>query len=310
MESFSRSGKPTGVIGIGNGRGASRIELVFDGSVGWFRARGSCGSVSASLCQDQAMSFAREDVDDLLARTGRMCAICNRLHGVQVHHITPVSEGGADDVSNAVPLCPNCHNETHAKYASGRTTRLYTERELRSHLARTIELAARQFSLRPGSADWQHDVDLVAFYGTSLDRPAFRTHFHNELSFADFDQALEDTVLALNTGYLRTRDGTVIKMAEGKRDLVNRGWAEAIDTVVRHIMEARTELRRGLGLDQMLVRLEHHPGRWLDRYDVDLRSNRALGMLIDQHRQDAIDVLNGVLDEARLAKLKAIGNWA
>lgn len=255
------------------------------------------------------MAFAREDVDDLLARTGRMCAVCNRLHGVQVHHITPVSEGGADDVSNAVPLCPNCHDETHAKYASGRTTRLYTERELRSHLARTIELAARQVSLRPGSADWQHDVDLIAFYGASLDRPAFRTHFHNELSFADFDQPLEDTVLALNTGFLRTRDGTVIKRAEGKRDLVNRAWAEAVDAVVCRVMEVRTALRSGLGLDQMLVHLEHHPGRWLDRYDVDLRSNRALGMLIDQHRQEDVEILNGVLDEAGLAKLKPIGAW-
>lgn len=31
-----------------------------------------------------------------------------RLH---VHHITPVSEGGSDNYSNLIALCPNCHDE-------------------------------------------------------------------------------------------------------------------------------------------------------------------------------------------------------
>lgn len=252
------------------------------------------------------MAFAKRDVEDLLARTGRMCAVCNRLHRVQVHHITPVSEGGADHISNAIPLCPNCHDATHATYASGTTTRAYTERELRRHLDRTMDLASRQLALRPGSSDWKHDVDLMAFYAGTLDRPAFRTYFHNELSFADFDQALEDTVLALNTGFLRSRDGSVIQRAEGKRALINREWAEAVDVVVGHVMDARAELRRGLGLDQMMAHLDH-PGRWLDRHDMELRSNRSLGALIDHHRQLAIDALNAVLAEAGVAPLKAVG---
>jgi 5-methylcytosine-specific restriction endonuclease McrA len=88
------------------------------------------------------MAFAQRVVDNLLARTGRMCAVCNRLHGVQVHHIVMRSEGGSDDESNAIPLCPNCHDEVHAQHAPGRTTRVYTENELRQHLHRTVDLAA------------------------------------------------------------------------------------------------------------------------------------------------------------------------
>jgi hypothetical protein len=42
-----------------------------------------------------------------------MCAVCNLRHGVQVHHIVPRHEGGSDDASNAIPLCPNCHSEVH-----------------------------------------------------------------------------------------------------------------------------------------------------------------------------------------------------
>lgn len=53
------------------------------------------------------MAFSQKDVDDLLARADRMCAVCNRLHGVQVHHIVPRHVGGSDQIDNAIPLCPN-----------------------------------------------------------------------------------------------------------------------------------------------------------------------------------------------------------
>src|ERR1700716_3132248 len=136
------------------------------------------------------MAFAPSDVDDLLARTGRMCAICKHLHRVSVHHIVPLADGGTDDVANAIPLCPNCHDEVHATYVLGRTTRQYTPGELRRHLKETIRLAARQATLAPGTDDWKADADLIRFYAQCLDRPAFRTYFHQELSFTDLDQAL------------------------------------------------------------------------------------------------------------------------
>lgn len=64
--------------------------------------------------------FRPQDVEELLARTGRMCAICKGRHRVQLHHITPVSGGGTDEIDNAIPLCPNCHDEVHSPYAPGR----------------------------------------------------------------------------------------------------------------------------------------------------------------------------------------------
>ena len=33
---------------------------------------------------------------------------------LEVHHITPVSEGGTDDKENLVTLCDSCHSERHA----------------------------------------------------------------------------------------------------------------------------------------------------------------------------------------------------
>ncbi len=259
-------------------------------------------------CKTLRVGFAQSDIDDLLARTGRMCAVCNRLHGVQVHHIVPRHQGGSDDLSNAIPLCPNCHDEVHAAYAPGRTTRVYSKRELRGHLERTIDLASRQARLVPGNDDWNHDVELVRFYGSCLDRPAFRTHFHNELSFADFDQALEDTVLALDTGLWRTRDGTLIERAAGKRALVNAAWRDKMDSVVGEIVASRHALRHSLGLDQMLM-LRGPGNRWLDHFAVDFRTDRALGRELDSHRQQALDMTNEILAEAGLPALGRIGHW-
>ncbi|WP_422840217.1 HNH endonuclease [Aeromonas veronii] len=32
---------------------------------------------------------------------------------LEVHHVTPLSEGGSDRTTNAVALCPNCHRRMH-----------------------------------------------------------------------------------------------------------------------------------------------------------------------------------------------------
>lgn len=55
------------------------------------------------------------------------CAICGwsiptwqpgykrheRQGGCEVHHIIPVADGGSDDCSNLILLCPNCHKMAH-----------------------------------------------------------------------------------------------------------------------------------------------------------------------------------------------------
>lgn len=69
-------------------------------------------------------SFIR---DQSLARTakkdaGYACQVCGerldsaaqRHRFVQVHHIQPLSEGGADTAENMVTICPTCHGKVHA----------------------------------------------------------------------------------------------------------------------------------------------------------------------------------------------------
>lgn len=83
-----------------------------------------------------------------------MCAICRRRHGVQVHHIVPRLEGGSDDISNAIPLCPNCHDVVHRATGSTTLTRAYTPAELRQHLRLTVEHAR---TAGPDDRNWAQE---------------------------------------------------------------------------------------------------------------------------------------------------------
>jgi len=256
------------------------------------------------------MSFKKSDVDELLAATGRRCCLCGRQHRVQVHHIVAKEDGGTDDIDNAIPLCPNCHDEVHSGYTSGRTTRAYTPDELKRHRTRTIELAQKAAEWSPGSSLWEEDRDLILFYAQALDRSAFRTHFHEEMSFADFDQAMEDTLLALNTGYWRTRDGTVLGRSKGKVNLINEEWHRKMDDVVHHIENIRSRFRQALGLDEMLFRLGR--GR---RYEFEemlerrFRNDFELSQWMDSERQAALDIINSILEEIGQSSLRGIGHW-
>jgi len=61
------------------------------------------------------------------------------------------------------------------------------------------------------------DVSLIRFYAQCFDRPAFQDPFRQEGSMEAFDEAMEDTLMAINTGSLRSRrDGVVLSQSWGK----------------------------------------------------------------------------------------------
>jgi hypothetical protein len=55
------------------------------------------------------------------------------------------------------------------------------------------------------------DKDALSMMAAVFDRPAFRTPFQQESSLPAFQQAIEDTIAALNTGVWRTREGEQIR---------------------------------------------------------------------------------------------------
>ncbi len=250
------------------------------------------------------MGFKQEEAEKLLADTGRKCCICGRLHGVQLHHIRPREEGGSDNIDNAIPLCPNCHDEVHSHHASGRVTRGYTSQELKLHRKRTIEQSKKEGQWSPGNAVWKADRDLILFYAQCLDRAAFRTYFHQETSFLAFDKAMEHTVLALNTGHWTTRDGTVIDRAKGKIYVTHQPWREKLDQIVEIIENIRKRFAEAIGADRMLY--EYHDQWFLKILDERLRQDQSLGQYIDEQRQQAMLIINSILKEIEYTPLRGI----
>jgi hypothetical protein len=260
------------------------------------------------------MAFNQHEIEQLLADTGRRCCICGTLHKVQVHHIIPQEEGGTDDIDNAVPLCPNCHDEVHGRYVRGRTTRTYTPGELKLHRQRTIELVRKEAEWAPGTPLWEQDKELILFYAQCLDRPAFRTHFHQEMSFSAFDRAMEDTLLALNTGYWRTREGAFIDRSKGKSYIVNPEWRKKLDEIVNILEEVRRRFHEAVGFNEMLYRLRYpdFPHRM---YEIEMmmegrfRHDRSFSNWMDEERNRAIGILNTILKEIGYSSLLTMDRW-
>ena len=55
------------------------------------------------------MAFTEKTKLEAKRRAAFRCCICQRLF-VEIHHIIPQSEGGADTLENAAPLCASCHD--------------------------------------------------------------------------------------------------------------------------------------------------------------------------------------------------------
>jgi hypothetical protein len=249
------------------------------------------------------MSFPTKEAEQLLVDTGRQCCICGILHKVQLHHIIPPEKGGTDDIDNAIPLCPNCHDEVHREYASGQVTRGYSARELRLHRQRAVDRVRKEGEWEQGSPAWEEDKDLVLFYAQCLDRPAFRTRFHQEMSFSAFDKAMEDTIIALNTGYWRMRDGTLIDRSKGKAYLTHRPWREKLDGMIETIETIRSHFHKAVGFDRALLQ-----GRYSAEIMMEERFRHDLkfGSWMDQQRQEVIEAMNSILEEIGHLPLKKI----
>lgn len=249
------------------------------------------------------MPFPQKDVDKFLAEVGRRCCVCNRLHNVQLHHIVPSAQGGTDEIDNAIALCPNCHNEVHTSYAPGRTTRAYTPEELREHIKRTKSLVMKEKRWKRGSNEWEHDEKLIRFYAQCFDRPAFTTPFLGEFSYVNFDRAMEDTILALNTGYWRTRDGDVIARGEGKSQVINPKWRQQLENLVMKLDDIRAVLNGALGLDRTYFTTLADREFMLERR---LRNDHILADKLNELRNEAIGIMNSLLAEIGLQPLRKI----
>lgn len=91
-------------------------------------------------------------VIQVLTEAGFRCAVptCRNILALDLHHIVEVAEGGANDPSNLLPLCPTCH----ALYHRGTIPResIYTWKAVLVSLSHAFDT---------------HTIDDLLFLGTN-----------------------------------------------------------------------------------------------------------------------------------------------
>jgi len=83
------------------------------------------------------------------------------------------------------------------------------------------------------------DAEVLQLMAAVFDRPAFYTPFHQESSLPAFQQAIEDTIGALNTGIWRTREGDDIRRIPSIHHLRDQRIRAVLEKVVRQVDELR-----------------------------------------------------------------------
>lgn len=92
----------------------------------------------------------------LLTEAGYRCAVpvCRDLLVLDLHHIYQVSEGGKDDVSNLIALCPTCHRYYHAGIISREAIFAYKSILVAINRAFDLESIDRLMFLEPLKKDF------------------------------------------------------------------------------------------------------------------------------------------------------------
>lgn len=81
------------------------------------------------------LAFQAKVKENALVASGRHCSICHKFCGtkIEIHHVLPKADGGADTNENAIPLCFDCHADMRSYDHNHPKGTKYSEKELIRH---------------------------------------------------------------------------------------------------------------------------------------------------------------------------------
>jgi len=145
----------------------------------------------------------------------------------------------------------------------------------------------------------ENDKELIRFYVQCFDRPAFKDDIYQEGCMENFDKALEDTIIALNTGTLRTRDGSTIKKSEGKALIHNPSWRHRLDCITDEL----EDIRRRLAIAKERKLFTQH-----NSYEQGAPTwyffDRSVAEWFNESREEILNTLSSICVEAGLAEIR------
>lgn len=191
---------------------------------------------------------------------------------------------------NGIWLCQSC-----SKLIDTDTIR-YSKQVLLSWKRIAEELAILELETASPVQAVEQDKEIIKFYVQCFDRRAFQDHICQEGRMEDFDKAIEDTIIALNTGVLRTRDGQVLKQSKGKSAVQNPVWREKLDTMTDMLVSIRRRLK--------IAKEEKAYTAYKTNGDVFYCFNdRELGEWFNLTRDEILKILSSICREAGFREL-------
>jgi hypothetical protein len=117
------------------------------------------------------MPFSPKTRETVLVSCSRSCCLCHRFRGtkIEVHHIVPLASGGTNDISNAIPVCFDCHADIEHYNINHPKGTKYSENELKSHRDLWFEKVSKTYSRT--LSETPSDIDI---------RIALEIHGHME----------------------------------------------------------------------------------------------------------------------------------
>ena len=114
----------------------------------------------------------------------------------------------------------------------------------------------------------------------------------------DFDRAIEDTIIALNTGVMRTRNGDIIKQAEGKIFVQNPEWREKLYNVV----DILTAIRRRL----QVAECDHAYSFYSNRGNEGMYCfyDRELQEWFNSSREEILKIMSSICTQIGIPELR------
>ncbi|EGO8087649.1 HNH endonuclease [Enterococcus faecalis] len=182
---------------------------------------------------------------------------------------------------NGIWLCQSCSKLIDSDSVHFTTTLLKTWKKTAEELA-----FAELSSSTPINA-YDEDKKLIAFYLQCFDRPAFQYPIEQEGSMEDFQQAIEDTIIALNTGVQTTRDGKILKSFDGISMIHNNLWREKLITIVDMLVSINHRLAIAKADDVF----------YSNEYGMYCFNDRQIAEWFDKTRGEILKILFSICEE-------------
>jgi hypothetical protein len=144
------------------------------------------------------------------------------------------------------------------------------------------------------------DIHIIRFFRRCFDRAAFKDSFSREGSGADMRQAIEDTILAINTGQHFDRRNREMRNGYEKGQLSNNDWYEAMDEIVAILEQINRRYQQAIDAERIIVRRLPK-----GRESRDIRDGE-LADWIDGSRNKVIEKFSKICVEAGIRPLKPL----